>query len=128
LTNDGDFANAVLHPSKKISKTYLVKIKGLIGGDKIEKLKQGVRLEEGITLPAKVKKIRESENNSWIEMTIYEGRKRQVRRMLEKVGYPVMKLRRTGINGLRLRDLKPGEFRFLTFDELKRIKKEVGSH
>ncbi len=128
LTNDGDFANVIMHPSRKISKTYLVKIKGLIEGDKIEKLRQGMRLEEGMTLPAKVRKIRESENNSWIEITIYEGRKRQVRRMLEKVGHPVLKLRRTGINGLRLGDLKPGGFRYLTFDELQRIKKEVSRH
>lgn len=126
LTNDGDFAHAVMHPSKKISKTYAVKVKGIIEEDKIEKLRQGVRLEEGKTLPAKVRKVRQSQNNSWIEVTIYEGRKRQVRRMLERVGHPVMRLRRICIDGLRLKELKPGEFRYLTPDELQHIKKEVG--
>jgi len=126
LTNDGDFANTVMHPSKKISKTYLVKVKGIIGEDKIEKLRQGVRLEGGKTLPAKVRKVRKTENNSWIEITIYEGRKRQVRRMLERVGHPVMRLIRICIDGLKLKELKPGEFRHLTHDDLQRIKKEVG--
>jgi len=126
LTNDGDFAHAVLHPSRKIAKTYLVKVKGVIGEDKIEKLRRGVRLEDGTTMPARVRKIRHSENNSWVEITIYEGRKRQVRRMMERVGYPVVKLRRIGIDGLRLADLKPGGFRYLTSDELKLIRKEIG--
>lgn len=126
LTNDGDFANAVLHPSREISKTYLVKIKGEIEEEKVEKLRRGVKLEEGVTLPAKVKRVRKSENNSWIEMTIHEGKKRQIRRMLEKVGHPVLKLKRVSIGGLKLRDLRPGEMRQLTPDELRMMKKELG--
>ncbi len=122
LTNDGDFANAILHPSREIPKTYLAKVKGVIEEDKIEKLRRGVKLEDGLTLPAKVKKTRLSENNSWIEITIYEGRKRQVRRMLEKMGHPVMRLKRVSIDGLKLGDLKPGEKRYLTPEELKHIK------
>lgn len=125
LTNDGDFAHAVLHPSQHISKTYLVKIKGIIGDRAIEKLKHGVRLEDGITFPAQVKPVRSSEKNSWIEITIYEGRKRQVRRMLECVGHPVIALRRVGINGLKLKGLKTGEIRYLTYGELQRIRKEI---
>jgi 23S rRNA pseudouridine2605 synthase len=127
LTNDGDFAHAVLHPSKKIAKTYLIKVKGIIGEDTIVKLRQGLRLEDGKTMPAKVRKIRQLENNSWIEMTIYEGRKRQVRRMMERVGYPVIKLQRIGIGGLKLGDLRPGEHRYLTFDELQLIRKVIGA-
>ncbi len=122
ITNDGDFAHSVLHPSKKIFKTYVVKAKGVIDEGALEKLCRGIKLEDGLTAPAKAKKIRQAENNSWIEITIYEGRKRQVRRMLEKVGYPVIKLRRTGINGLRLGDLKPGEMRRLTVEEIKKLK------
>lgn len=124
MTNDGAFANAILHPSREISKTYLAKVKGIMEEDKLEKLRRGVMLEDGLTLPAKVKKVRAAENNSWIEMTIYEGRTRQVRRMLEKVGHPVLRLKRISINGLKLRDLKPGEARYLTPEELKIIKKE----
>jgi len=126
LTNDGDFANAVLHPSREIPKTYLVKVKGEIEEEKLEKLRRGVKLEDGMTLPARVKKLRRSENNSWIEMTIFEGRKRQIRRMIEKVGHLVLKLKRVRINGLVLGDLKSGEMRSLTPDELHTISKELG--
>ncbi len=126
LTNDGDFAHAVMHPSKKMSKTYLVKVKGVIEKDSIKRLHQGIKLEDGATLPAKVRKISQSEKNSWIEISLCEGRKRQVRRMLESVGYPVIILRRIGINGLKLTDLKLGEFRHLTIDELQLIRREMG--
>lgn len=126
LTNDGDFANAVLHPSRKIPKTYLVKVKEIIDQEKIEKLQRGVKLKDGLTMPAKVRKTRQTENNSWIEITIYEGKKRQVRRMLEFVGHPVIKLKRTAVDGLKLKDLKAGEIRSLTPEELLLIKKEIG--
>ena len=125
LTNDGDFAHAVLHPSKKISKTYLVKVKGILEEDKIEKLKTGVKLVEMITATAKVKRIRKTENNSWLEMTIYEGKKRQIRRMLEKTGHDVLKLKRISVDGLELGKLEPGTFRYLTPEERDKIKKEV---
>jgi 23S rRNA pseudouridine2605 synthase len=126
LTNDGDFTNAVLHPSRKIPKTYMVKVKGIIDDNKINKLRQGVRLEDGRTLPAKVKFARQSENNSWIEIAITEGKKRQVRRMVEAVGHPALKLRRVSINGVRLSGLKIGEHRSLTERELQELKKEIG--
>ena len=125
LTNDGDFAQAVLHPSKKISKTYLVKVKGEPGEKRMETLRSGVKLEEGLTAPAKVKKIRTTENNSWLEITIHEGRNRQIRRMLEEIGHPVLKLNRTRINSLDLARLRRGEYRFLTPAELDTINKEI---
>lgn len=126
LTNDGDFANAVLHPSREIPKTYLVKVKGDMKEETLNRLRAGVRLEDGVTMPAKAKKLRKSENNSWIEMTIYEGKRRQIRRMLEKVGHPVLKLKRTSINGLKLGSLKPGEMRHLTTEELHTMRRELG--
>ncbi len=126
LTNDGDFANAVLHPSRGIPKTYHAKVKDIIEDDKIEKLRRGVRLEDGVTMPAKVRKMRQTENNSWIEITIYEGKKRQVRRMLDEVGHPVLKLTRMGVGGLKLGNLKPGGIRHLTLEELQHLKKEIG--
>ncbi|MEW6738665.1 MAG: pseudouridine synthase [Nitrospirota bacterium] len=122
ITNDGDFAHRILHPSKKIPKTYVIKVKGIVDEDAMERLRRGVRLEDGLTAPAKVKKVRLSESNSWVEITIYEGRKRQVRRMLEKVGYPVIKLRRITIGSLKLGDLKTGEMRRLTQEEVKKLK------
>jgi 23S rRNA pseudouridine2605 synthase len=122
ITNDGDFAHSILHPSKKISKTYLVKVRDIIDDNKIDRLRKGVRLEDGLTSPAKVKKIRQTESNSWLEITIYEGRKRQVRRMLENVGHPVIRLKRVAINGIKIGDLKTGKIRRLTIEEVKRLR------
>lgn len=127
LTNDGEFAHAILHPSKKIPKTYLVKVKGVLEEEEMEKLRKGIRLDRSVTAPAKVKRIRKTENNSWIEMTIYEGKKRQIRRMLEKVGHPVMRLMRIRINGLEMGKLAPGARRRLALRELEMMKKEIYS-
>jgi 23S rRNA pseudouridine2605 synthase len=125
LTNDGDFAHAVLHPSKNIPKTYHVKVKGNPEDAEIQKLRAGVKLEDGLTAPAQVRMIKKAENNTWIEMTIHEGRKRQIRRMLEMVGRPVLKLKRTRINGIELGKLVSGRYRYLTPEEVGRIKKEI---
>lgn len=125
LTNDGDFAHAVLHPSKKISKTYLIKVKGLPEEKEIDKLRTGVKLIDGITSPAKVRMIRTTENNCWLEMTIYEGRKRQIRRMLDRIGHPVLKLKRIKINGIELGKIETGGYRYLTPEEVNKMKKEV---
>jgi len=126
ITNDGDFAHAVLHPSKKISKTYLVKVKGVIEEENIIKLRKGIKLKERKTAPAIVKKTRKTEQNSWLEITIHEGRKRQVRRMLDIIGHPVLKLKRVRINGIELGELEPGALRHLTSEEINRIKREAG--
>lgn len=126
LTNDGEFAHAVLHPSRKISKMYLVKVKGMLTEDDMIQLRTGIKLEDGITAPSKVRRVRETEHNSWLEITIYEGRKRQIRRMLETIGHPVLKLKRIRINGIEIGELKPGAFRYLTSGEIKRIKREAG--
>jgi 23S rRNA pseudouridine2605 synthase len=125
LTNDGEFTHAVLHPSKKIPKTYLVKIKGNIEDEDIEKLRSGIRLERTVTAPAKVKRLRKSESNSWLEMVIHEGKKRQIRRMLERVGHSVIRLMRIRINGIEMGPLKPGECRQISSEELKILKKEL---
>ncbi|MBI5409310.1 MAG: rRNA pseudouridine synthase [Nitrospirae bacterium] len=127
LTNDGDLANSILHPSKKIPKTYLVKADGFLEDKEIAKLEKGIKLEDGLTAPAKVKKIKKTEANSWIEITIYEGKKRQIRRMLERIGHSVIKLKRIKINGISLGRLEPGTFRYLTAEEVKKLKKEVVS-
>ncbi len=123
LTNDGDISNSITHPAKKIPKTYLVKVKGSIEGVEISKLSNGIKLEDGMTLPAKVRIIGHSENNSWLEITIYEGRKRQIRRMFDAVGHPVLKLKRVAINGIFLGDLKAGEIRYLTDEEIRHLKR-----
>lgn len=127
ITNDGDFAYSILHPSKRIPKTYVVKVKGTIDEITMDKLREGIRLEDGLTAPAKVKKIRQSDSNSWVEITIYEGRKRQIRRMFEKVGHPVIRLKRIAIDGIKIGDLKPGEIRHLTSEEIKRLRRFYAS-
>jgi len=125
LTNDGEFAHAVLHPSKKIPKTYLVKIKGNLEDENIEKLRNGIRLDRTVTAPAKVKRLRKTESNSWIEMVIYEGKKRQIRRMLERVGHSVIRLMRIKINGIEMGPLKPGACRQISAEEMRILKKEL---
>jgi 23S rRNA pseudouridine2605 synthase len=125
LTNDGDLANAIMHPKKKIPKTYRVKIDGTLDDKDIIRLERGIKLEDGVTAPAKVRAIKKMKANSWIEITIHEGRKRQIRRMLERVKHPVIKLIRSRINGLELGNLKPGDFRYLAPEEVERLKKET---
>jgi 23S rRNA pseudouridine2605 synthase len=126
ITNDGDFAHAVLHPSKKVPKTYMVKIKGVIEDEKLVKIRRGLKLKDGMTAPAKARKIRKYQRNSWIEITLHEGKKRQIRRMMERVGHTVIKLKRTKIDGLSLGSLKQGEYRHIAPEEIKRIKQELG--
>lgn len=127
LTNDGELANAVLHPKSKIPKTYRVKVDGFPDDQDIMKLEKGIMLDDGITAPAKVRLVKKLRANSWMDIIIYEGRKRQVRRMFERIGHSVSKLVRTRINGLSLGDLKPGEYRYLTNEEVEKLKKEVST-
>ena len=122
LTNDGDLAQRLLHPRYHVPKTYQVKIKSTLDDARIRELETGIRLDEGITAPAQVKKVRKAEENSWIEMTIFEGRTHQVKRMLEAVGHPVLKLKRLRFGPLQLGSLPVGEYRFLTDPEILRLK------
>lgn len=126
LTNDGELAHAVMHPSRKMPKTYRAKIKGVLEEKDFEKLSRGIRLEDGMTAPAEVKPLEVLKQNSWIEITIYEGRKRQIRRMLQAVGHPVIRLIRTRIDGVKLDALAPGQMRRLSNSELKRLKYAAG--
>ena len=127
ITNDGELAFRIIHPSHKIPKTYLVKSKGIIEEEDLDKVRRGIMLEDALTAPARIKRIRISgtERNSWLEVTIYEGRKRQIRRMLQGVGHPVLKLKRIRIDGIFLGDLPAGHWRYLTPEEVKRLKKSV---
>ncbi|WP_455370295.1 pseudouridine synthase [Petrachloros mirabilis] len=125
LTNNGDLAQALLHPRYHVPKTYLIKVKGVLTDDEIRRLEQGVKLEDGMTSPASVKKVRKVEANSWLEITIREGRKHQVKRMLESVGHPVIKLMRIRMGPLSLGALEPGEFRFLTDREANALRELV---
>lgn len=125
LTNNGELAQAMLHPRYHVPKTYLIKVKGVLTDEEIQRLEQGVRLADGMTGPAQVRKVRKVEANSWLEITIREGRKHQVKRMLETVGHPVIKLLRIRMGSLSLGDLQPGEFRFLTDREANALRQLV---
>ncbi len=125
LTNDGDLANKILHPSQKIPKTYHVKVSDEPSDKAIDRLRSGIRLDDGKTAPARVNILRKTDNNTWLEFVLYEGKKRQIRRMIEAIGHRVMRLRRVGIDGLSLEGLRPGELRPLSQAEEIRLKRVV---
>lgn len=120
LTNDGDFVYKVTHPKYEIEKTYTATIKGIIDNDNINKLKNGVKIEDYISKPAKVKILKtDSEKNiSRIQITIHEGKNREVRKMCEAVGYKVIALHRSKIGTIDVKDLKIGEWRYLSEKEI----------
>ncbi len=128
LTNDGDLAYRLIHPKFKVPKTYLVKVKGIVEEKKLDLLRRGIRLEEGVTAPAEIRRVfmPRTKNNTWLEITLHEGKKRQIRRMFEKIRHPVLKLKRIRIDGIRLGDLKPGQWRYLSPEEVKKLKAAVG--
>lgn len=122
LTNDGAWANRLAHPRHEVEKEYLVKVRGKASPEQLRRLAAGVELEEGRTAPAKVTPIHESEKNSWLSITIHEGRYRQVRRMCEAVSLSVVRLKRSRYGFLDLGELKPGEYRLLTVVEAERLR------
>ncbi|MFA5074086.1 MAG: pseudouridine synthase [Nitrospirota bacterium] len=122
LTNDGDFAHLITHPKHEFPKTYLAKVKGVVPDESLHELEKGVYLTDGKTAPAKIKKVRKEESNSWLEITIHEGRKRQVRRMFDRIGHSVIKLKRIKTGSLSLGDLPEGYYRHLTADEVRSLR------
>ncbi|MDK2846790.1 MAG: rRNA synthase [Desulfuromonadales bacterium] len=122
LTNDGDLAWHLSHPSHEVSKTYLVRLQGSLPPQARQQLENGVQLEDGLTAPAKVARVRQAGSHSWLELSIHEGRNRQVRRMCEAVGCPVSRLKRIRYAFLDLGGLRPGQHRRLSRDEVARLK------
>lgn len=114
LTNDGALANQLTHPRHEIPKTYHVKIGGHLTEQQLKTLREGTPLEDGTVEPAKVTVLRKNPNNSWIEITIHEGKNRQVRRMVEAVGHKAIRLVRIAVGPLHLGKLKKGQFRPMT--------------
>ena len=123
LTNDGEFANAVMHPRKHIPKTYRVTVRSNINDAQVEKLENGIDIEgDGRdTLPASVRIIEKSAERSVFEITIYEGRNRQIRKMCEQVSLDVIRLKRNSVGSVKLGMLKVGKWRELTEDEVHRL-------
>lgn len=122
LTNDGEFVNKLTHPSHEIDKTYNVTLKGIVTKEEIENLKNGVEIDDGyVTKPAKVKilKIDEEKRISRVQITIHEGKNRQVRKMCDAIGMKVLALHRCKIGNLDVKDLKLGEWRYLSRREIE---------
>jgi 23S rRNA pseudouridine2605 synthase len=126
VTNDGDFANALLHPRGGVPKTYVLKVKGLMSDEHLERWRQGVQLDDGKTLPAEIRFLRHEEGKTWFEITLREGRNQQIRRMGEATGFPVMRLARTSFAGVTSEDLRPGKWRPLTVEELLSLREQFG--
>lgn len=123
LTNDGELTNKLLHPSKEIDKVYLAKVKGIITGFEINKLKNGIKIDNYITSPAKVKlkSFDKKTNTSMVLLTIHEGHNHEVKKMFEMIGYDVVKLTRLSFAGIDVKTLKSGEYRKLTLKEVQKL-------
>lgn len=123
LTNDGEFANLVMHPKNKIEKVYVAKINGILNAPAISKLKNGVVIDGEKTAPAKLKILDfdKSKEQSIVQLTIFEGKNHQVKKMFEAVGFTVLKLKRESIAFLTLDGLTPGEYRRLNPKEVKKL-------
>ncbi len=125
-TNDGDFAEGLLHPKKAVPKTYVVKVNGKMKSEDMDQWRNGVRLEDGVTAPAEAKTLRFEGDKTWFELTIKEGRNQQIRRMGEATGFPVMRLARLTFAQISAERLRPGQWRHMTRDELAQLKKTYG--
>jgi 23S rRNA pseudouridine2605 synthase len=123
LTNDGELAHRLTHPSFGVEKEYLAQVEGQPSRAAVRQLREGVELEDGITAPAKVAVV----GDGMLRLVIHEGRNRQVRRMCEAIGHPVRRLVRTRIGPLAERRLKPGEWRDLTQDEVRGLERATGT-
>ncbi|NLY54651.1 MAG: rRNA pseudouridine synthase [Firmicutes bacterium] len=126
LTNDGDFAFRLTHPKFEVKKTYHAFVKGHPPKQVLDALAAGVVLDDGPTAPAAVRCLRRERHGSWLEIIIHEGRKRQVRRMCQAVGYPVLKLKRVAFGQLGLGDLPVGRWRLLQPGEVAMLQRESG--
>ncbi|NLM12662.1 MAG: rRNA pseudouridine synthase [Epulopiscium sp.] len=122
LTNDGDLTYKITHPKHHIDKIYLATVKGIPGEASLNKLRRGVVIDDYKTAPAKAKIISTSSNSAILQITIHEGRNRQVRKMCEAIGHPVMSLKRIAIGDISLGDLPVGKFRSLTQKEIDYLK------
>jgi len=122
LTNDGELANQLLHPSNEIHKTYIAVVKGFITTGALNQMEKGVLLEDGKTSPARVKVLHQNLKTSTIQLTIHEGRKREVKRMCDAVGFPLISLKRISFAGIKLGKLPSGNWRYLTPSEISSLK------
>jgi len=125
FTNDGELAFRLMHPSFQVHKTYLAWVKGSVQPNAIKRLEQGVPLEDGISAPAKAELLQAGNRVSLLKLVLHEGKKREVKRMCAAVGHPVENLHRIDFAGIDVKGLRPGEWRRLTSDEIRRLRQCV---
>ena len=123
LTNDGDLSNRLMHPSHGFDKKYLVRAAGVVGVEDMKKLRSGVDIGGFVTSPAEVELLKHDRNSSLVEITIHEGKNRQVRRMFKAIGHPVLELNRTGLGNLTIGKLALGQCRKLSPAEVEYLKR-----
>lgn len=121
LTNDGDLTHDLLHPSRQVARTYVALVPGPLKGSALQQLRDGVELEDGTARPRSVEVIEEQRNKALVQLVMTEGRKREVRRMFAAVGHPVERLARVAFGGVELGELRQGNWRFLTQQEVGRL-------
>jgi 23S rRNA pseudouridine2605 synthase len=126
LTNDGELTHRLTHPRYGVAKVYVAEVEGEVGARALKHLRRGIELDDGATAPAEAELVGRRAHASLVEISLLEGRNRQVRRMLEAVGHPVKRLVRTGIGPLMLGRLKPGTIRRLTPDEVRALYRAAG--
>jgi 23S rRNA pseudouridine2605 synthase len=125
VTNDGELTDALLNPKRKVPKVYAAKLKGHLDVPELDRLRNGVTLDDGyVTQKAEVFVIREEPKNTWVQITLTEGKNRQIHRMAEAIGHPVQRLARLSFAGLATDGLRPGEWRPLSNKELEKLKKQ----
>ena len=125
-TNDGDFAQGLAHPKKHVPKVYVAKVQGAVDDEGLDKFSERIVIDGRPTQPAQVKRLRFEGDKTWLEITLSEGRNRQVRRLGEATGFPVMRLARISHAGVTSEDLRPGQWRPLSLDELIALKRDYG--
>ena len=128
LTNDGDLHQRLTHPRYGVPRTYLVKVRGVPDATAMRRLRDGIGLEDGVTLPARVRLVEKLKRNSWMRLTVYEGRNKLIKRMCAAISHPVIRLKRIRYGSLTMGELKLGEYRYLTPAEIHKLKGNMPPH
>lgn len=127
ITNDGDFANLMSHPSQMVNKIYLAKLEGIINGEAINKIKDGIKIDGSIIYPSRVKLKRKDKktNTSFVEIIVHDGKNHEIKKIFEAVGYRVEKLTREAYGPFYLENLQSGEYRKINNFDIKKLKQEI---
>jgi 23S rRNA pseudouridine2605 synthase len=122
ITNDGEMAMRLAHPRYRVPRTYLVKVQGILTAAEIRRLEKGVRLVDGMSPAMKIVPMKRLQQNSWVRVTVHEGRNRVIKRSFEAIRHPVLRLKRIGFASLTLEGLRPGDYRPLSAAEIERLR------